>query len=54
MNYLNHPNLLVQFWASLNTEFDKILDSFVRSDGWLFQDLGVAAKKGNIGAIYRW
>ncbi|ODM95874.1 hypothetical protein Ocin01_10798 [Orchesella cincta] len=53
MNYFHHPNLLVQFWASLNTEFDKILDSFVKGDGWLFQDLGVCAKKANIGSIYR-
>ncbi|CAL8124566.1 unnamed protein product [Orchesella dallaii] len=53
MNYLHHPNLLVQFWASLNTEFDKILDSFVRGDGWLFQDMGVCAKRANVGSIYR-
>ncbi|CAL8119346.1 unnamed protein product [Orchesella dallaii] len=53
MNYLHHPNLLVQFWASLNTEFDKILDSFVIGDGWLFQDMGICAERANVGSIYR-
>lgn len=54
MNYLHHPNLLVHFWAAVNSEFDKILDGFVRGDGWLFQDLGNIARKANIGDIHRW